>query len=323
MHHPFAKIPPFLKYLISACPVAGGGVNLWLYKVARHLHHHLPEADIIRLLQIAVEDCGRVVPFSEIQRAVNNSKAVAWVPSGTGVRCERYQHPHWPALNEDLIQAASSQSPLKFVEDLTDASPLTCDPPVGTENIIDVLFPGNPPLCVAVSSKDFRTDPREVLRGSLHRHALIVPSAMRWKLGKVKSTGRLSAHTLDNTGPRQHLVTEFDGGTLDSQSALIGHLKKFAPLTMVVHSGGKSLHAWWYCADVPEHELKRFMGYAVALGADPATWTRSQFVRMPGGLRDGRTPQRVLYFDPDAGRMAPRDGWVLGSLPNITGKEAP
>lgn len=323
MDHSPAKLPPFLRYLISACPLAGSGVNPWLYKVARHLHHHLSEADIIRLLQIAVEDCGRVVPFSEIQRAVNNSKAVAWTPSGTNTVDGRQQCHRWPAVNDDLIQAASSQSPVKFVEELTDASPLACDPPPGPEDIIDVLFPGAPFLCVAMSSKDFWTEPREVFRGRLHRHALIVPSAMRWKLGKVKSTGRLSAHTLDNTGPRQHLVTEFDGGTLDSQAALIGHLMKFAPLTMVVHSGGKSLHAWWYCADVPEYELKRFMDYAVALGADPATWTRSQFVRMPGGLRDGRTHQRVLYFDPDADRMTPRDGWVLGSLPDITGKEAP
>ncbi|MBX3740147.1 MAG: hypothetical protein KF712_04100 [Akkermansiaceae bacterium] len=321
MYHPFAKLPPFLRYLISACPLAGNGVNPWLYKVARHLHHHLSEADIIRLLQIAVEDCGRVVPFSEIQRAVRNSKAVAWTPSGTSASSNFPQQPRWPDVNESLIQAAANQSTVKSIENLTEESPVACAAPPSTEDIIDALFPGNPLLCAGTTSKDFWTEPREVLRSRLHRHSLIVPSAMRWKLGKVKSTGRLSAHTLDNTGPRQHLVTEFDGGTLDSQAVLIGHLKQFAPLTIVVHSGGKSLHAWWYCADVPEHELKRFMDYAVALGADPATWARSQFVRMPGGLRDGRTPQRVLYFDPDAGRMTPRDGWFLDSLPDINRKE--
>ncbi len=322
MYHPFANLPTFLRFLIATCPPAGSGVHQWLFKVGRHLHHHLPESDIIRILQISVEGCGRVVPLHEIQDAVRNSKAVAWAPSGKDAGSSRQLCHRWPAINEDLIQTASSQSSVKSVEELTDESPLACDPPPAPEDIIDVLFPGNSLICVAMSSKDFWTEPREIFRGRLHLHALIVPSAMRWKLGKVKSTGRLSAHTLDNTGPRQHLVTEFDGGTLDSQAALIGHLKKFAPLTMVVHSGGKSLHAWWYCADVPEYELKRFMDHAVALGADPATWTRSQFVRMPGGLRDGCTHQRVLYFDPDAGRITLRDGWVLGSLPDINGKEA-
>jgi hypothetical protein len=45
------------------------------------------------------------------------------------------------------------------------------------------------------------------------------------------------------------------------------------------------------------------MRYAVMLGADPATWTRCQFVRMPNGLR--RRPkafgvrQPVFYFNPN------------------------
>jgi hypothetical protein len=40
------------------------------------------------------------------------------------------------------------------------------------------------------------------------------------------------------------------------------------------------------------------MSHAVSLGADPATWLKSQFVRMPDGLRDNGKRQRVLYFNP-------------------------
>ncbi len=39
------------------------------------------------------------------------------------------------------------------------------------------------------------------------------------------------------------------------------------------------------------------MRYAVSLGADPATWTRSQFVRLPGGVRDNGKRQPVLFFN--------------------------
>ena len=42
-----------------------------------------------------------------------------------------------------------------------------------------------------------------------------------------------------------------------------------------------------------EDRLRRFMNYAVSLGADPATWTRSQFVRMPDGARDHGKRQTV------------------------------
>jgi hypothetical protein len=41
------------------------------------------------------------------------------------------------------------------------------------------------------------------------------------------------------------------------------------------------------------------MRYAVSLGADAATWTRSQFVRMPDGLRENGNRQVVYFFNPE------------------------
>lgn len=52
-------------------------------------------------------------------------------------------------------------------------------------------------------------------------------------------------------------------------------------------------------AGQPEERLRRFMRYAVALGADRATWTRSQFVRMPDGTRDNGERQTVYFFNPE------------------------
>jgi hypothetical protein len=40
------------------------------------------------------------------------------------------------------------------------------------------------------------------------------------------------------------------------------------------------------------------MQYAVSLGADRATWTRSQFVRMPDGARGNGERQTVFFFNP-------------------------
>jgi len=52
----------------------------------------------------------------------------------------------------------------------------------------------------------------------------------------------------------------------------------------------------------PEERLHRFMRYAVSLGADRATWTRSQFVRMPDGTRDNCKAQTVYFFNPEVCR---------------------
>lgn len=89
-----------------------------------------------------------------------------------------------------------------------------------------------------------------------------------------------------------------DQGTPDEHAALLVELADFAPLVCAVHSGGKSLHGWFAVRGQPEEKVRRFFSYAVMLGADPATWTRSQFVRMPGGRRDNGNLQAVCYCNP-------------------------
>jgi hypothetical protein len=111
--------------------------------------------------------------------------------------------------------------------------------------------------------------------------------------------GKQSAHALSITGPRRFLVVEFDQGNADDHAALILHLAARAPLAIAVHSGCKSIHGWFYCLGQPEENLRSFIRYAVSLGADPATWCRSQFVRMPDGLRDNGKRQVVYFFNPE------------------------
>jgi len=204
--------------------------------------------------------------------------------------------PKWPAVDEakrrQVIDAHSVT-----LADLWDASPMRCTPDsTDAEFFADELFPGSPLVCVGKSSQDFTTRHREEFRGKLSRMPLIVPSAMSAPTGRRKSDGKESAHTLENTGPRQYLVTEFDSGTADEQAATIWHLSEFAPLVLVLSSGGKSLHAWWDCQGIDEATTRRFMTYAVTLGADPATWTRSQFVRLPQGWRSDKRRRQEVYF---------------------------
>jgi len=288
-------LPHFVRHLLSAPPQAGDGVHVWLFRVARQLHAHLPAVTIFALLKSRTSACGRHVSDSEIMEAIRNSLACAWQPSKSKTR-RSVSNPKWPTLNLEL-RAKIIREGGGLVE-LQHISPYRIeDKAWQTEQIIDRLFPGNPLLCVGQSNRDFDTRTREDWRGKLALKQLIVPSPMTRRFGQRKKDNKLSAHTLENTGARRFLICEFDSGTFDEHAALLLHLGGFAPLVCAVHSGGKSLHGWFFVAEQPEVKVERFFRYAVSLGADSQLWTRSQFCRIPGGTRDNGNPQRVVYLN--------------------------
>jgi hypothetical protein len=223
--------------------------------------------------------------------------------------------PRWPERDYRVIKQITADG--ASTVDLWEASPVRLETNDSrTEEVIDALFPGNPLLCCGWRRDSFETRPRK------HWHKLrdlqfIVPNPMTTKEG-ITREGRLSAHSLSNTGRRRFLVIEFDFDRSDSVAeaqllaqlnaeqrdesdlcaSLLLHLAERAPLALVVHSGGKSLHGWFYCAGQSEESLRRFMSAAVSLGADHSTWTRSQFVRMPDGKRADGKRQTVYFFNP-------------------------
>ena len=190
--------------------------------------------------------------------------------------------------------------------DLCDCSPIVYDLDDGSyvAEIVKQLFATDtvpdPLMCAGQSSSAFATRSLSiwVQSGKLSSCALLVPSPMRSRTGRTKR-GRVSEHTIENTGQRRFVVVEFDHGSTDDHAALLWHLAGYGPLAAVIHSGGKSLHGWFYAYAQPEESLRRFMLYAASLGADAALFRNpSQFVRMPGGQRENGARQHVLYFDP-------------------------
>jgi hypothetical protein len=221
----------------------------------------------------------------------------------------------WLDPNFELIEAVTDTG--NGLVDLWEASPLRLDSnQPRTDEIIDVLFPGNPLLCCGWGRHRFDTRTRNRWY-RLDDLQFIVPNPMSTSRGLTK-TRRLSAHALSNTGARRFLIVEFDFDASNSAeearllaglategrdvcdlcAALLLHLAKNAPLALAVYSGGKSLHGWFYCAGVPEEKLSRFFGYAVSIGADRANWNSSQFARMPDGLRDNGHRQTVYFLNP-------------------------
>lgn len=285
------SLPPFLNELLAAPPRAGEGVHVWLYRVARQLHAHLPAGEIVTLLEGQVAACGRTVTRKEIVDAVQSSLETAWQPSShPAVKAA----PKWPSVNQEQRETIIRDG--GGLADLWELSPIRLhDNDPRTEEIADHLFPDNPLLCCGKSNSVFDTRPREQWRGELSKLALIVPSPMTGVTGLTKD-GKDSAHSLSNTGERRFLVVEFDTGTTDDHAALLIHLAKYAPMVCAVHSGNKSLHGWFYVAGQTEDKVQKFFRYAVSLGADTATWTRSQFVRIPDGQRDNEKRQTVFFL---------------------------
>jgi hypothetical protein len=200
----------------------------------------------------------------------------------------------WPPKDVARIEAIARAD--VGLADLWEASPVRIeDNQPRSEEIIDRLFPGKPLLCCGRSQSDFDTKPREDWRGQLAQLQLIVPSPMSAVEGVTKE-GKPSRHTLANTGPRRFLVCEFDGGDLDQQAAVLLHLAGYAPMVLALHSGGKSIHGWFFVHGQPDAKIEKFFRYAVSLGADPRMWTRSQFVRMPDGTRDNGKRQTVYFL---------------------------
>lgn len=285
-------LPLWANELLETCPRAGKGVHRWLFKVALQLHRRgLYTGKIESLLIEATSHCGREVPASEIENAVRNSRQIFEGPDG-----QTCAGPRWPQRNAGRIESVVRDGPK--LADLADLSSVKGnDNSRHTEEIIDHLFPGNLLLCAATKNTFPLTRTREEWRGFMDRQQFIVPSPMAATYGMTKA-GEKSMRCLANTDPRRFLVVEFDQGTFDMHAALLFHLGKFAPLVMCVHSGGKSLHGWFFVANDEEPIVEKFFCYAVNLGADPATWTRCQLVRMPDGQRENGNRQQVIYFDP-------------------------
>jgi hypothetical protein len=102
----------------------------------------------------------------------------------------------------------------------------------------------------------------------------------------LTTAGKVSRHSLHGTGLRRFLVAECDfsiyardGKTetevaplirklegqgisiADMCAAVLLHLAEYGPLVSVVHSGGKSLHGWFYVQSQPEERVLQFMRY--------------------------------------------------------------
>ncbi len=275
---------------LSPCPQPGSGVHTWTYAAAcRCFEFKIPADDAVEL--ITSQMTRDPTPWCEVSVAVQN--AYARLGDGTVVS-QMVRQPSWPQVDNEARRSTAKNGGRFALRDLS---------PVGAQFLhhggkdwLAKLFRPQDFLCCASAPWDFATRRLEDWP-SLGEARLVVPNPMTGALG-VSCGGKQSAHTLDNTGARRFLVVEQDVGDLDCQSGVILELLKTAPLSLVLHSGGKSLHSWFFCQGYSEEQLEVWFRRAVALGADPRMWSRCQFARLPGAIRENGQVQRVIFFNP-------------------------
>ena len=141
-----------------------------------------------------------------------------------------------------------------------------------TEWLIDQLFPDALLLDCGKSLDTICTRSRENWRGDLAQQQFIVTSP--W-----------------------FKVCGFDDDEFIHQAPMLKALSEQMPLICVTASGSTSLEAWFLVRDMPKKKVREFFGYATSLGANPDYWSRSQPVRMPGGLRDGGIRQKIYHLN--------------------------
>ncbi len=263
-----------MKHLIlKPAPPAGEGNHAWLYYAAcRAVDAGFTDEEAAPIL---VAGMSRPPQPTEIVDVLNAARNL-----------EKKSARKWPKRNiKKIAEIRGGSVPVLQCKD------------IHAETALKGLFPDNPLLCIGKTSAIFNTKSRLEWGPQARRNSLIVPSPMSKKWGS-NLKGEASMHCLDNTGPRKYLVVEFDWGDKDTQMQLGSHLAHHRELNMVVFSGGKSHHFWFHCPDGDNDKTSQFFHYAVSLGADPRTWLRSQFVRMPGGVRDTGARQSILFFRP-------------------------
>jgi hypothetical protein len=314
------RVRSLCEILFDSAPPQGQGLHFWLITGAKICHEHgeTPEQayDFIAATVVAR---GGVEKPNDIRKAID--KVYGGKLSGSYRSKPKWPEPDLKQIEQVTLERLSKdgESPLEELLRLSPERP--SDAPEETDRIVRQLFPADGLICVGMNKWSTTTFALSGLE-RLHRFQFLVANPMSALTG-INQDGIESGRCLDNTGPRRFVVVEFDfkkhddqgqltkwaplidqwesrGATIqDAAASIILHMAQVRPLTMVVYSGKKSLHAWWYCADEPEHEdsrLRNFMADAVRLGADPATYTRSQFVRMPGAIRPDTGRKQLVYF---------------------------
>lgn len=145
--------------------------------------------------------------------------------------------------------------------------------------------------------------------GSDYPH--IIPNALTGQPGAVKGGDKQTLRGDDCIGSFRYIVAEFDELSILKQGAILRGLCSIGcRIAALIHSGGKSCHAWITCPEITcADDWTRIVKNTVfpglaALGVDKACSNPARLSRLPGVFRSDKTSwQRLLYLAPEGGAL--------------------
>lgn len=151
---------------------------------------------------------------------------------------------------------------------------------------------------------------KDVTTVTAHRAAIsdesscpfIIPNPMTGKLAETQN-GSSSYRCDAAVASHRFTVAEFDNIPLSDQLAFWASIS--LPITALIYSGGKSIHAWIRVdldsAEEWQGQVKDciYGQYLIPMGVDPACRNSSRLIRFPGHRRaDTGRIQQLLYLNP-------------------------
>lgn len=191
----------------------------------------------------------------------------------------------------------------KDLMDLMECSPRVMgDPDEDAYTILSTLYQPDEHLFIGdVFDREVKTV-REWMDTDLTKYPHIIPNPMTGECG-MTDMGKPSFRCEKTVADLRYAVCEMDTVPLDKQVGFWMKCVNIIPVTAIIHSGGKSLHAWVRvnCGTDTEKWDRDVKGwlfdtFGVKYGFDRACSNRARLSRLAGHRRDNGNMQRVIYL---------------------------
>lgn len=299
-------------------PSGGGGAHSALLGAANHAVRIGVDEDDYTILMRTVIHGPRDIPDSEISNAYG--QALFDYENDTGrsqpgatsrkiwrkAQVSNEQSRELQSERDQLIQDGQGVS----VEDIMAASPEipTADPVWQLRQILQLflvdeyVYMGQPLGWEVHPARHWKGLAR-ISQKVVHPH--IVPNPFTGLPAPKKGGSGTSYRGDQAIAQFRYAVAEFDNLTLADQLAFWSQVD--LPIVALIHSGGKSIHAWIRVDDVLSLEdweqrvgVELYQHYLIPMGVDSACRNPSRLSRTPGHYRaDKGQIQQLLYLAPE------------------------
>ncbi len=291
---------------IKPCPASGQGCHSWMYGAAHALVANGFADEIIdRWITHYLE---RPPQPREIADTVSKVRAEVegLIEPKARVSLKR-------EFDEEKLKALTAEGPLP-VEDFLQSSPIAVADITASE-FLRRLYPKQANIIFTDQQSQGKLVWNETMPDLLVDNAITKNTEGAWimvnpvngKFLAIPRLGKKSQRAEENLVAYEYLLIESDSVEMELWLRVLTKLD--LPIVAVTTSGSKSAHA---LVRVGQKDREGYLARAseiadlvVPLGADPAAMSAVRLTRVPGCMRrDTGKAQTLIYFNPDAGKVA-------------------